>query len=69
MLNRDAIKSQIDMLPEPLLAKVLEFIDYQKFIAGIYDNDTDYLSSVSGVKESIIEGLKIPLSECSRSLE
>jgi len=69
VLNRDAIKSQIDMLPEPILAKVIEFIDFQKFVAGIYDNDTDYLSSMSGIKESIIEGLNTSLSECNRSLE
>ena len=69
MLNRDAIKSQIDMLPEPILAKVIEFIDFQKFVADIYDNDTDYLSSMSGIKESIIEGLNTSLSECNRSLE
>jgi len=29
-----------------------------------YDNETDYINAVPGMKEKIIEGLNTPLSEC-----
>jgi hypothetical protein len=29
-----------------------------------YDNDTDYLNAIPGMREKIIAGLNTPLSEC-----
>jgi len=65
MTNREYIKMQIDDLPEGVLDKVVEFISFQRFTLGLYDNDTDYLMSVPGMAEIIKDGLKTPLSECA----
>ena len=65
MTNRDYIKTQIDALPEGVLEKVAEFITFQRFTLGLYDNDTDYLMSVPGMADKIKDGLKTPLSECA----
>jgi hypothetical protein len=64
MSNRDYAKTQIDTLPEDVIEKVVEFISFQKFNLGMYDNDTDYLSSVPGMTDKIKAGLNTPLSEC-----
>jgi len=64
MSIRDYAKTQIDVLPDSALAKVIEFITFQRFTLGLYDNDDEYLSSIPGMTESIIEGLATPLSEC-----
>jgi len=64
MNNREYIKMQIDTLPAGALEKVVEFIVFQRFTLGLYDNDTDYLMSVPGMADKIKEGLKTPLSEC-----
>jgi hypothetical protein len=64
MLNREYIKSQIDTLPEGALERLAEFITFQRFTLGLYDNDTDYLMSVSGMAGKIKEGLNTPLAEC-----
>ena len=64
MTNREYIKRQIDTLPEGVLDKIVEFITFQRFTLGLYDNDTDYLMSVPGMAEIIKDGLQTPLSEC-----
>jgi len=64
MTNREYIKTQIDTLPEGVLDKIVEFITFQRFTLGLYDNDTDYLISVPGMAEIIKDGLETPLSEC-----
>ena len=64
MTNREYIKTQIDTLPDGALEKVIEFITFQRFTLGLYDNDTDYLLSVPGMADKIKDGLKTPLSEC-----
>lgn len=69
MSDREIIKFQIDHLPEAIVSKILEFIQFQKFANGLFDNDTEYLSSMPEVKKSIIEGMNTPISECSRDLE
>ena len=69
MSNKELLKAEIEMLPENILDKVIEFVKFQKFLEGLYDNDTDYLSSIPRMKESIIEGMNTPLSECSKELE
>lgn len=64
MSNREYAKAQIDTLPEIAVEKVIEFISYQKYSLGLYDNETDYLLSVPGMAEKIKDGLATPLSEC-----
>ena len=65
MTNREYIKTQADVLPDGVLDKVVEFITFQKFTLGLYDNDTDYLTSVPGMADIIKDGLNTPLSECA----
>ena len=64
MTNREYIKQQIDTLPESAVEKVIEFISFQKFSLGLFENDTEYLASIPRVAESIKEGMKTPLSDC-----
>ena len=64
MSTREYVKTQIESLPENIIDKINEFISYQKFILGLYDNDDEYLASIPGMTESIREGLTTPLSEC-----
>ena len=64
MSGRDYAKTQLDTLPEDVIEKVIEFITFQKFSIGMYDNDTDYLNSIPGMSEKIKEGMNTPLSEC-----
>ena len=64
MSGRDYVKTQIDILPEDVVEKVIEFISYQKFSIGMYDNDTEYMSSIPGMTEKIKEGMNTTLSEC-----
>lgn len=64
MVNREYIKTQIDILPDAVIEKVVEFMDFQRFTLGLYDNDTDYLLSVPGMAEKIKEGLDTPLTDC-----
>ncbi|MCL1819060.1 MAG: hypothetical protein FWG36_00225 [Oscillospiraceae bacterium] len=64
MSNRDYAKIQIDTLPESALEKVIEFISFQRYSLGLFDDDDDYLASIPGMTESIKEGLATPLSEC-----
>ena len=63
MSSRDYAKTQIDTLPEDVIEKVIEFISFQKFNIGLYD-DTDYLNSIPGMAEKIKKGIQTPLSEC-----
>ena len=64
MSNRDYVKMQIDALPDGVVEKIMEFIAYQKFALGIYDNDTDYLTAIPGMAESIKSAGAEPLSSC-----
>ena len=64
MSSRDYVRSQIEILPESVLDKVQEFILFQRFSMGMFDSDTEYLESIPGMVESIIEGIETPLSEC-----
>jgi len=64
MTNREYVKTQIEMLPESIIEKVMDFISFQRYTSGLFDNDTDYLMSVSGMTDKIKDGLKTPLSEC-----
>ena len=64
MSNRDYAKTQIDMLPDNVIEKIIEFISFQRYSLGMFDSDDDYLASIPGMTESIKEGLATPLSEC-----
>ncbi|MCL2499627.1 MAG: hypothetical protein FWE90_04730 [Defluviitaleaceae bacterium] len=64
MSTREYIRTQVDLLPDNILEKVQDFIGYQKFILGIYDTDTDYLSSIPGMVESIKAAAAEPLDDC-----
>jgi hypothetical protein len=64
MSDRDYAKTQIDILPDNAVERVLEFISFQRFSLGLFDSDDDYLASVPGMTESIKNGLASPLSEC-----
>ena len=64
MSNRDYIKMQIDTLPDGAIEKIIEFIAYQKFALGIFDNDTDYLTAIPGMVDSIKSAAAEPLSDC-----
>ena len=70
--GREYVKMQIDYLPEFELDGILRAINAAKLklvSAGIdpgllFRNDSEYLSAVPGMTESIIEGMNTPLSEC-----
>ena len=51
------------ILPERAIGKVGEFIQFQKFSIGLYDNDTEYLSSIPGIASSIKAAAEEPLEE------
>ena len=62
--NRDYAKTQIDILPDGVVEKIIEFISFQKYSLGLFDSDDEYLDSIPDMSESICEGLATPLSEC-----
>lgn len=64
MSNREYARSQIDILPDSAVDKVIEFILFQRYALGLFDSDDDYLASMPGMTDSIVEGLNTPLSEC-----
>jgi hypothetical protein len=64
MSVREILLSQIDSLPDFALEKVLEFVSFQRYSLGMFEDDTEYLSSIPGMKESIVKGLNTPISEC-----
>lgn len=61
MTTREAIKAQIDVLPEDAIDKLA------KFLLGLYRDDTEYLSSIPGMAESIKAAAAEPLSEGVRA--
>ena len=64
MSNREYAIEQINTLPDSAVDKIIEFITFQRFNLGLYDSDDDYLASIPGMTESIVEGMATPLSEC-----
>jgi hypothetical protein len=63
MTTRECLKTQIDTLPDMAIGKVWEFIQFQKYTIGLYDNDTEYLSSIPGMVATIKVAAKEPLEE------
>jgi hypothetical protein len=68
MSSREYIISQLDTLPEPALDKVQEFIEFQLYSLGLLGDDTAYLDSIPGMKESILKGKATSISECLDSV-
>ena len=69
MSRKELLMTQIDSLPDSVIGKVLEFVSFQRYSLGLFENDTDYLNSIPGMPESIIQGLKTPIHECFETLE
>ena len=63
MSTRDYIIKQVNILLEGVLENVREFIREQKISLGIYENDTDYLSSIPGMREIIDAASQEPTEE------
>ena len=68
MANRDYVKTQIDTLPDSVIDKLQDFIAYQKFTLGLFDSDDEYLASIPGMTEIIMEGKATPISDCLDSV-
>ena len=69
MSRKEFLMTQIDSLPDSVIEKVLEFVSFQRYSLGLFDDDTDYLNSIPGMAESIIQGLETPVHECFEVLE
>jgi hypothetical protein len=64
MTIRESVKHDIDTLPDEALAAVRDFVLFQKNRELLVTDDATYLNSISGMTESIEEGIETPLSEC-----
>ena len=64
MTIRESIKNQIDVLSDDALYAVRDFLLFQKYRDILEMDDTAYLNTIPGMKKSIEEGIKTPLSEC-----
>jgi hypothetical protein len=64
MSSREYVKSQIDALPDAVVEKIQEFIAFQRYTLGIFENDTEYLSAIPGMVESIKAAAAEPLEDC-----
>jgi hypothetical protein len=69
MSRKELLMTQIDSLHDPVVEKVLEFISFQRYSLGLFENDSDYLNSIPGMAESIVQGMKTPVHECFETLE
>ena len=69
MSRKEFLMAQIDLLPDSAIEKMLEFVSFQRYSLGLFENDTDYLNSIPGMAESIIQGLETPVHECFETLE
>jgi len=69
MSRKELLMTQIDSLPDSAIDKMLEFVSFQRYSLGLFENDTDYLNSIPGMSESIAQGLKTPIHECFETLE
>jgi hypothetical protein len=68
MINREYLKMQIDTLPEAALEGIVEYISFRKFHLGLFEDDTEYLTSIPGMAEIIQKGKATPLEECLDSV-
>jgi hypothetical protein len=65
MLAREQIRAEIDNLPDETVNSILEFILFQKYRLGLFEDDSAYLASLPGMAESIRQGREVPLSDCA----
>ena len=65
MTNREYVKAQIDALPDSVIDIIQDFIVYQKFSLGLFDNDTDYLTAIPGMVASIKAAAAEPMEDCA----
>ena len=63
MVSREALKKDIDLLPEGALADLQKYVTMQKHFFDVFDNDTDYLNSIPDMANKIISGMRESLSE------
>lgn len=64
MSSREYVKFQADTLPEQVIERVIEFISFQRFRLGLFENDTEYLMSIPGMVDKIESAVQEPLSDC-----
>lgn len=64
MSSKDLAVKEINSLPDSAIDKVIEFIMFQKYMLGLFENDTDYLESIPGMVDKIKDGMNTPLSDC-----
>ena len=69
MNRKDLLITQIISLPDSVVEKVMEFVSFQRYSLGLFENDTDYLNSIPGMAESIAQGMNTPIHECFETLE
>jgi predicted nucleic acid-binding Zn-ribbon protein len=62
-----AIREQLQNLRKEIRALKVEVSDLQKELKA--NQETRYLLSIPEMRESIIEGMRTPLEECSEELE
>lgn len=48
---------------DSMLKKIALIVTQQKKAMGLI-NDTEYLLSIAGMKDTLLEGMKTPLSDC-----
>ena len=64
MTIREAVKKEIDTLPEEAIYAVREFVLFQKYRGILEIDDSTYLNTIPGMMSSIEEGMNTPVSEC-----
>ena len=52
MSSREYIKSEIDILPDTVIAKLQEFISFQKFTLGVFENDKKLIHDIAAASMS-----------------
>ena len=60
MSIKELLIKEIDTLPQETIYLVYQFVQFQKYLM----DDTTYLESIPGMKESIIEGMKEDPDKC-----
>jgi hypothetical protein len=63
MSSREYVISKINTLPDNIIEKIQDFMNYQMFTLGLFESDTDYLMSIPGMVESIKAAAAEPLED------
>ena len=64
MTIREQVKKEIDVLPDEVIQQIQDFVAFQMYRLGMYEDDTAYLNAIPGMMESIQDGIKTPMSDC-----